>query len=258
MKVFHNPEICRIDILDERFYKYSEDVYFPSVTTILSYYPKGSGLDDWIKAVGFNADIILDRAATLGTNVHNACEAYLNGKEIIWIDESGKENYTLEEWRLITKFVTFWQQVKPELLACEMTMAVPELQIGGTLDILCRINGKVWVLDIKTSNGLYESYDLQLSAYAKMVEVINPQIKVDNVGLLWLKASTRTEKIDHDKQVYQGIGWQLKSPANSIEYNWKLFQHCYSIWKHMNPNYKPANKFYPDRFKLDGVHNDPQ
>ena len=43
----------QINILDQRFYRFNDE-YYPSVSTILNYFPKGKFFEDWIKANGFN------------------------------------------------------------------------------------------------------------------------------------------------------------------------------------------------------------
>ena len=56
--------------------------YYPSITYVLSCYPKGKHFQDWLKKVGFSADWIVKKAAEEGTQVHEMIEDYLNGKEL--------------------------------------------------------------------------------------------------------------------------------------------------------------------------------
>jgi hypothetical protein len=156
----------QINILDQRFYKKKEK-YYPSVTTILSVYPKGKYFEEWIKSNGFNADIIMQKAAFEGTQVHNAVESFLAGNEIYWLDEYGNAKYNLDVWRMILKFTNFWNTYKPELIASEYHLFSDQHEYAGTADLIIRFKEKLWLLDIKTSNSLHTSYELQLSAYAK-------------------------------------------------------------------------------------------
>ena len=78
----------RVNILDSRFYSRNGN-YYPSVTNILQFMPKNKYFENWLKDVGHNSDIIANKAAGEGTQVHNAVEAFLNGEEITWIDEYG-------------------------------------------------------------------------------------------------------------------------------------------------------------------------
>ena len=83
-----DPTSRQITILDSRYYQRSEDLFYPSVTYVLSYFPKDRFFESWIKDVGHNSDIIMRRAGDEGTQVHNAIEDYLKGEEIVWIDDN--------------------------------------------------------------------------------------------------------------------------------------------------------------------------
>ena len=85
--VEHNGE--QINFLDQRFYKTETGEYYPSVTSILNFYPKNGFFHAWLKDVGHNSDIIARKAADEGTQVHNAIESFLEGKEIKWMDDKG-------------------------------------------------------------------------------------------------------------------------------------------------------------------------
>ena len=55
-------------------------------------------------------------------------------------------------------------------------------------DLIVEMDGERWLLDVKTSNNLHRSYNLQLAAYAKAWEEMFGQ-KIDRTGILWLKSS---------------------------------------------------------------------
>jgi hypothetical protein len=107
------------------------------------------------------------------------------------------------------------------------------------------LNGKRWLLDIKTSNSLHTSYDLQLAAYAMAWNETHNE-PIEEIGILWLKASTRTEG---KKDKIQGKGWELKSIGNIIT-NFKMFQNIYEIFKLENPDSKPHTEVLPTTVKL--------
>lgn len=237
MKQIINETDKLIEILDERFYTNDGAIYYPSVTTILQAYPKGHQYYDWLKSVGFNGDIIRDRAAEVGSKIHNAIENYLKGVVLNFQD-----GYTLEEWILINKFMKFDSHLG-KIEAIETQVVSEIMKLGGTLDLVCMINGERWLIDHKTSNALYKSYDIQLSVYKSMWEEAYPDKKIDRVGIFWLKAQTRTEKNDP----IQGIGWQLKE-VKDFEHLNNLYKATRILWDEQNPNYKPRNKEYPLEF----------
>ena len=72
-------------------------------------------------------------------------------KEIIWVDENKRANYSLEVWKMILKFSDFWNTCKPELIASEIHLLSHEHKYAGTCDLVVKIDDKVWLLDTKTS-----------------------------------------------------------------------------------------------------------
>src|SRR6056300_1493106 len=165
-KLNYDGQLEQITFLDRRVYKKEEGVYYPSVTTVLQYMPKNKFFDNWLKDVGHNADLIMKKAADEGTAVHNAMEDLIAGKEIVWMDDYGNAKYNLTVWKMILKVAEFLQTYKPEIIAVEEFTFSDKHKYAGTADLVCKIDGEMWLIDLKTSNNLHRSYDLQLSAYA--------------------------------------------------------------------------------------------
>jgi hypothetical protein len=234
----------QINVLDSRFYR-RNDEYYPSVTSVLNYFPKNQFFHTWLKDVGHNSDIIASKAANEGTQVHTAVDAFLNGEEITWIDEYGNAKYNLDVWKMILRFADFWNTYKPELIATEYHLFSDEHKYAGTADLIVRLFDNVWLLDLKTSNSLHTSYDLQLAAYAQAWNETHDE-KVTHTGILWVKSNTRSEgkggKI-------QGKGWELKF-VNEIDTNFKMFKNIYEIYKLENPDFKPVTETLPISVKM--------
>ena len=51
----------QITMPDSRYYRRNGN-YYPSITYVLSYYPKGKFFEDWLKKVGYSADWIVKKA----------------------------------------------------------------------------------------------------------------------------------------------------------------------------------------------------
>jgi len=234
----------QINILDSRFYR-RNGKYYPSVTSILNYFPKNQFFHSWLKDVGHNSDIIASKAAAEGTAVHNAIESFLNGDEINWLDDYGNTKYNLEVWKMILKFAEFWNTHKPELVASEYHLFSDEHEFAGTADLVVKWLDNLWLLDIKTSNSLHTSYDLQLSAYATAWNETHNE-KITRTGIVWLKASTRSEGKNGK---IQGKGWEVKMIDN-IENNFKMFKYIQEIYKLENPESKPYTELLPTVVKL--------
>jgi hypothetical protein len=242
--VEYSADNKQINVLDQRFYRRNEE-YYPSVSSILNYFPKNQFFHSWLKDVGHNSDIIASKAASEGTQVHNAVESFINGDEIKWLDEYGTAIYSLDVWKMILKFADFWNKHKPELIAAEYHLFSDQHKYAGTADLIVKLNGKMWLLDVKTSNSLHTAYDLQLSSYAKAWNETHDTL-IEETGILWLKASTRSEG---KGDAIQGKGWQLK-PISDIDRNFEMFLKIYDIYKLENPDSKPITELLPTTVKL--------
>lgn len=241
----YSEDLKQINIFDQRFYQ-RNDKFYPSVSTILNYFPKNKFFHDWLREVGFNSEIIAAKAAEEGTQVHNAIEKLINGEEIKWFSDDGIAKYSLEVWKMILKFNEFWSKYKPKLIATEYHIFSDKYEYAGTIDLIIKLNDEIWLLDIKTSNSLHTTYELQLGAYAAAWNETH-DIKVNKTGILWLKAATRTEG---KNGAMQGHGWQVKI-IDDIEKNLEMFNKIYDIYRLENPNDKPVYMQYPTSIKIE-------
>jgi hypothetical protein len=242
-----DPELRQITLHDSRYYQRSPGVFYPSVTTILGYFPKGAFFETWLKDTGHNADIVMRRAGEEGTQVHEAIESFLKGEEIRWIESNGKVNYATHVWKMILGFVDFWTTYKPVLLLSEEFMYSDTHKYSGTLDLLVEINGEKWLLDIKTSNNIHESYYLQMSAYTKAYEEKYLQ-KVDRNGIIWLKSSKRGP--DKTNKKMQGAGWEILEGKKTVDEYFQMFLHTYETYKIMHPETEIELLTLPNTVKL--------
>jgi hypothetical protein len=244
--VEYSEDSKQINVLDQRFYRRNGE-YYPSVSTILNYFPKTKFFENWLKDVGHNADIIAQKAAMEGTQVHNAIESFLKGEQVDWIDEWGNVKYSLDVWRMILKFCDFWNTHKPQLIESEYHLFSDKYKYAGTADLIVRFKEKLWLLDIKTSNSLHTSYELQLAAYANAWNETHDE-KITETGIIWLKAATRGP--DKAGKKVQGDGWQLKTFDGTIEKAMENFVKIYDIYKLENPEDKPYTELLPTSVKL--------
>jgi len=243
MRRFEDPKNKRVHFLDDRFYEVADNVYYPSVTTILGMYPKGTPFETWLKDVGHGAKAIADRAAESGTKVHDAAEKLMNGDQLVWDDSK----YNFEEWNGVLRFVNFAKRFKPEWEAIEVATISHKHKYAGTLDIVCKIDGTRWMLDIKFGNAIYDTYYFQLAAYKQSWEETNPDHKIDKMGVLHLKAATRT---DGKPPAMQGKGWKIEQPKDTYKELLDQFNHALGIYNYKNPDPRPKNLILPSVVKL--------
>jgi CRISPR/Cas system-associated exonuclease Cas4 (RecB family) len=71
---------------------------------------------------------------------------------------------------VIESFLKWWETMGIEPVTPEIKLCSPTLQLAGTADLLCRVDGKLTIMDWKTGKGIYPEMFLQLAAYALMYE----------------------------------------------------------------------------------------
>jgi hypothetical protein len=237
-----NIESNKLTFLDNRFYATDAGDFVPSVTTLLESYPRSSQFYEWLKTVGKDADTIRDEAGNRGSTVHRLTERYDNGEEVCLFNERGEISYKLSEWNMFEKYVAFRRLCKPQILHNEITCVSAKHRIGGTIDRVMRLNNELFLVDLKTSNGLHPHYWLQLAAYRVLLEE-KMDIIVDGIAVLWLNAKTKTEGRNGS---IQGKGWQLVIERGStrMQEYWRRFKACQQLWLAENANAKPVDISY--------------
>ena len=224
----------QITLPDSRYYRRNGS-YYPSITYVLNSYPKGPHFEKWLKQVGFASEHIVKKAADEGTQVHEMAEAYLNGEELRFLSSTGQPLCSPDVWQMLLRFVDFWETHKPTLIEAEVHLFSDELKVAGTCDLIIELNGERWVLDLKTSNHLHTTYDLQTAVYAKCYTECFEK-PIDRCGVLWLKSSKR--KPNPDK--LQGKGWEIVESTRTFEENIDIFKNVKRIFDIENPTHKPA------------------
>jgi len=242
-------ELNRITFNDSRFYLTGDGKPMPSVTSILDAYPKGAGYYQWLKTVGVDADDIRDEAGRKGSVVHKMTEFFDYGNNINLLDANGEPVCKMIEWAMFERYVDFVRRFSPEIHYIEIDYCSEKLGYGGTLDRVLTLNGKNLLVDIKTGGNIYNSYWLQQAAYKKLFEEMLTKksalkkIKIDDVGILWLNAKTKTEG---KKDTVQGVGWQLitRGGKDEIENDWDVFCATKKLWDAENKSLTPKNYSY--------------
>ena len=233
----------QITLPDSRYYKRHGE-YYPSVTYVLGYYPKGAYFEDWLKKVGYSAEYIVKKAAEEGTQVHEMAEAYLLGEELTFLDQWNKPKYHPDVWQMFLRFVEWWEEYNPTLIETEVHLFSDELKVAGTCDLVCELDGELWVIDLKTSNSLQTSYELQTAVYAKCYEECFGK-KVDRLGVLWLKSSKRKAV----KGKMQGKGWEMFESSRSQEENIDIFKTVKKLFDLENPKHSPIFTEFKTKIK---------
>ena len=223
----------QITLPDSRYYRRNGS-YYPSITYVLSYYPKGKFFEDWLKKVGYSAEYIVKKAAEQGTQVHEMIEDYLNGKELNFLSPSGNPMYDPTVWQGFLRFVDWWEKHNPTLLETEVHLFSDKLKVAGTCDLVCEIDGEVWIIDFKFSNHIQTTYELQTAVYTECYKECFGKM-ADKQGILWLKSSKRGPK----EGKMQGKGWEVVEPKRTQEENIDIFKTVKKLFDLENPRHSP-------------------
>jgi hypothetical protein len=229
----------QITLLDARFYRNEDGVFVPSVTTILEAYPKDAAFYQWLKNNGQDSDQLRDKAAERGTAVHTLTEAYDNGSEVSLLNEDGRPGWKLTEWAMFERYVEFSQRFSPTIKMNEQNYVSAELGYAGTIDRVMSVDGRLLLVDIKTSGSVWPAYWLQLAAYRRLLSEVGG-VEVDGVAILHLNAKTRTVGKKGD---IQGPGWQLIVKENTNE-DLSLFNITKTLWLAQHAGELPRQTSY--------------
>ncbi len=198
--------IVQVTVADERWYLRSSTdevsgipVYkgVPSVTWIGSYYPKGIGYYKWLGEHGWDeSQALMREAGEKGSAVHKAIEMILDGLEFridtkVSVKEADREierELTFEELECVKSFCDYLAELEQdyvvETIRNGMTLVSDQHNYGGTLDWLVLLTPKgvasgnplkldgptPWLLDFKTSQQVWRSAEMQVSAYKRTIE----------------------------------------------------------------------------------------
>lgn len=172
------------DILDLHLEITSNDRYIyngknvPRVTEVISKMINEEKIINWANCLGFRKKRYrdaLEEAANFGTRVHSGIEYYLKGEKLPLDTPKTPMNSFKEWWKSINNGNTITVLGQEQKLTCEW--------YGGTYDCLLDINGRIFLVDFKTSNHVTYKYYLQLAAYSKVLRE-EKNINIDGVIIL--------------------------------------------------------------------------
>jgi len=183
-----------VDLFPDSPYSYGGS-HVPRVTHILSEMLHEDALMDWaykMGKVGQNIDKIKDNAADKGTIVHSMCEYFLRYRMIPSVPEDLPSKPYRECQNAFDSFMLWITNVNNnypwKVLALEDPLVCNKF--GGTMDALLEIDGRIYLIDFKTSNYLNYKYCLQIAAYRYMLRITRG-IEVDGCCVLRLEKKKR-------------------------------------------------------------------
>lgn len=109
------------------------------------------------------------KAADAGTLAHAMAEADIKGSKFKIPEGTEPETLTKAE-SAYSAYLTWKSMSRLELVESEVPYVSELYRYGGTIDAVGKVNGKMALVDFKTSNGLYSDHLIQVAAYKYLYE----------------------------------------------------------------------------------------
>ena len=174
---------------DDKAHSYKvEGVKVPSVTRVVDgCFPKD--LTHWALSIGQEEyDKVINDALEVGNDTHQWIEDYINYGHAC----TEPEDYISKS---VNAFLDWTTEYNPEWVDAERKVYCDKYKYAGTVDAVAKINGRVCVIDFKTSKKIYKPYHLQVTAYAQAIKRMDG-LRRWPLGVI-LRLDKETGKFEH-------------------------------------------------------------
>lgn len=188
-------------------YKNKAGKVVPGVTTITSRFADKGALIWWANQVGLgehdacegqprcqkcgrraglNHRDAAQKAADVGSLAHDLIEERVKKVTIDWTEYSHlSEEQKDMAAECLVDFDRWFSTSEVEILETEIGLVSEKLQFGGRPDAIARVQGKLAILDWKTSRGLYSDYIAQVAGgYIILIEESGMFGKVEEMHII--------------------------------------------------------------------------
>jgi hypothetical protein len=193
-------------------YLLKDGTQVPGASTIAKIGDDGSSLIHWawdLGSRGLDYRKVRDQAADIGTIAHFMIECFLHNHEADLSEYSGAD---IERAQVaFGNFRRWWDSEGFTILEPEVQLVSEQHMFGGTIDAPSRDkDGKIVLLDWKTSKGIWPAHRFQLAAYEQLWNENRPDMKIQRRGIV---------RIGKESPDDFEIAWMF-----SAEPAWKVFQ----------------------------------
>lgn len=191
----------------------------------------------WLAEKGWNeAEAIKRERGKYGTRVHRAVELLLDGENVAMDTqlvnrETGElETLTFEEYDAILSFKSWWDELNAqheevEVIEVEYTIWNEKDGFAGTIDLILLVDGEYWIIDLKTSQYIWLSHEVQVSAYKHSVDLEG------DVHIAILQLGYKKNKKNYK--------------FTEVQDKWVKFLSAREFWLEEHDGSKPFQKDYP-------------
>ena len=152
----------------------------PSVTTILSVLNKPA-LVPWANKLGLqgiDSSKYVDEKAAIGSLAHEMIQVYLGDLMTGIVPNIQFQNDMFPDYtpnqvcqalKSFQKFYGWIIENDIDPILSEQGFVSEDYQFGGTIDLLCKLSGKLTLVDFKTCKAIYSEHFIQLAAYEQLL-----------------------------------------------------------------------------------------
>lgn len=189
-------------------YRVNDGHRVPSVTTIIGRFKDSGALIKWAYRQGREHELaaqtggedpgdlyaVTKKAADAGSVAHDLIEQHvLSGKVQTDLPEGWQDvhpNVAALAWNAYAQFQEWLDNTRIQIDSTEENLVSEKYRFGGTFDALGRDNqGRIILIDWKTSNAVYGDYLVQLAAYGQLIKE-NKGVEVEGYHLLRVRKET--------------------------------------------------------------------
>jgi len=149
-----------IQAFKEKYGYEIEGIWVPRVTAITSSTGRSHGVQGDKYSTAFAARIGLQQAAEWGTIIHETVEKLLQGEDHVVSAKIAISINEFQDWYKQRPFQLFDAKKNIERRVYDLRKGY-----AGTVDIIAEVQGKVSIIDLKTSTGIWKEHALQTAAY---------------------------------------------------------------------------------------------
>jgi hypothetical protein len=135
-------------------------------------------------------------AADTGSKIHDWCERYIRHK----LKEKGFDKPDMPEENAVIvgvmAFLDWEKEHKVKFISSERIVYSKKYDYMGKMDIEATVDGELCLIDLKSSNGLYNSVRMQTAAYVKADEEERGKKIYTGRWAIRLSKETETEYLD--------------------------------------------------------------
>lgn len=202
-------------------YKNKESKRVPSVTTILGILDKPA-LKFWGNKIGLQGIKIteyVDDKALIGTLAHYRAECHILKKELDFSQFDCTQEQINQSEICFNKYLE-WESYQYELtpIANEIPLVSEKYQYAGCADFICKLNGKVTLIDFKTCNSIFSEAYMQTIAYKELIEENKIVDKIEQIVIL---------RIGRDES--EGFEY-IEVPEELYKTSFDIFLNCLKIY----------------------------